>query len=211
MIPTGIFLWKITMTWIQNNITRPGKLKTLFFIQMNKNLSTIFSLNVCSVYGSQQKEKKEVIKYFWNWIRNGKDVPEITSASLSLWCWHTAPQDLLLGFWTKSVSWKNKPVCGSDFVMSMHWTGSFQVGTAFSCSKWQNMKQLVEKKKKGITKKLEKSHANTRESSPQSFRLPSMPSECQDQGKSHHFIKVSCFPKASLASLGSVWESMLQP
>jgi len=61
----------------------------------------------------------------------------------------------------------------------------------------------TEKKKKGRKKcrkkkELEKPHANTSESFPQAFSLPNMLSECQDEGKSHHFIKVSCFPKASL-------------
>lgn len=166
---TPMQIWRNSWIWFQqafffekllwyeykSNITRPRKLKTLFFMWMSKNLSAIFSLNVYSVYGSQQKEKREVIKIFlelnYKWERCSRNHLCITR---SLWCWHTVPQDLLLGFWTKAVNWKNKPVCGSNFVMSMHWTGSDQDGTAFFCSKWQNLKQLVgAKKKKGRKKK----------------------------------------------------------
>jgi len=62
---------------------------------------------------------------------------------------------------------------------------------AGSNKKKKNTRQ--EKKRKKREKKLEKPHANTSESFPQAFCLPSMLAECQDQGKSHHFVKVNCF------------------
>lgn len=53
--------------------------KPVFLWEWVRFFLAIFSLNVYSAYGSQQRGVKN---YFWSWIRNGKDVPEITSVSL---------------------------------------------------------------------------------------------------------------------------------
>lgn len=74
----------------KSNITRPRKLKTLFFMWMSKNLSAIFSLNVYSVYGSQHKEKKEVIKIFldlnYKWKRCSRNHLCITQSLVLAHC-----------------------------------------------------------------------------------------------------------------------------
>lgn len=74
-----------------------------------------------------------------------------------------------------------------------------------------NKKKGRKKPAKKKEKKLEKPHPDTSESFPQAFCLPGILPECQDQGKSHHFIKANCFPKASLASARSIWGRTLQP
>lgn len=76
---TPLPIWRYSWIWSQQafcfenwvwseyrtSINRLWKLKTLFFMRMSKNLLAIFSLNVYSVYGSQQRQKREVKKIFF--------------------------------------------------------------------------------------------------------------------------------------------------
>lgn len=76
--PTPLQIWKYCWIWSQQafffekwvcseygtSIERPGKLKTLLSLQISKDHSVSFSLNIYSVYGSQQRQKREVINIF---------------------------------------------------------------------------------------------------------------------------------------------------